>query len=95
VSFPASVNTRLSAGAWFVPGYNAVQFHRYVPRKLGIVTRIFPFPSTTGATGVVSLLLLEDDVVDRLRKNDNGFFLFFGSTGVFFSGSTSIQILPS
>ena len=64
---------------------------RALPRKLGIVTRIFPSPSNMGATGVVSLLSLED-VRDRLRKNEG--FLFFVSTDSFFSGSTSVQVFP-
>ena len=59
-----------------------------LPRKVGIVTRIFPLPSSTGGTGVLSNLVEDKD--DRLRKNDKGVFFFFGSTG--FSVRTSVQV---
>ena len=64
----------------------------FVPRKLGMVTRMLPFPSIIGATGVLSLLFVDED--ECLRKNDNGFFLFWGSTGAFFSGGISCQLSP-
>lgn len=58
-----------------------------------MVTRIFPSPSKTGETGFVSFLLV-DDVEDRLRKKLKRVFFFFGSSGAFFSGRTSVQVLP-
>lgn len=83
--------SKICASYHLFPGYTtAISF---VPRKLGIVTRIFPSPSNTGATGDVSLLSEEDG--DRLRKKDMGFFLFFWAAGAFLSGRTSVHFLPS